>query len=589
MKCIRSLLVSIFALVAFSHTVHAAVLSVVPSQTAVGVGDTLTVTVVLDSVPENVNAVQATLEFPSNVFSYISEDRSKSVFNFWVQEPVVEDNKISFIGGTPAGVTGSGLKVLTFTMKAKGSGAALLTLNDALVTANDGEGTNVLKEIKSASVTVGLTVGKTSLGTTTASGGSTSATSEITPAVVAAPKLIARTAEVAQRKPSAPKLELPLYPEEDRWYNNTGDLTVFWDVPADVSAVAVVFDNVASTVPSRYEPELYDGKKVGTTKEGVSYVHVRYKNSEGQGPVTHRKIQIDTTSPLPFTIKSSDGPVSENPSPTLNFEAQDELSGIDHYEIQIDTQDVFISEEPVYELPPQRPGKKVVVVTAIDKAGNQKQWFYNLEILPIAAPTISGFEGKPYVGEGNFIVRGTALANALINAQLKDQDAVVAGEVSAVADGSGNWELVFNEALKYGEYTVEVVAQDERGASSLPVVSDPVKVRVRPIVVIGGIGLTPNVFFSLLILLILALVFFAGLSYWFWKQQVGRRVVIAQRDVTGAFDAISKDVDEMLAVWSHGKVTKGGLTSLQTRLQKTSENIAKLKKYITQNVGGISR
>jgi len=240
-------------------------------------------------------------------------------------------------------------------------------------------------------------------------------------------------------------------------------------------------------------------------------------------------------------------------------------------------------------LPHQFPGKKVVVVTAVDKAGNRTEWFYNLEILPIQAPTVSPIENLPYVGEGNFLVRGTSEKSFFISGKVKSLDGEVQSEANVVADEVGNWEIVFDDPLKKGMYIVEIVAQDERGGSSLPITSAEFKVGVRPLLVIAGFGLTPNVFFAILITLLLALFGLAYFSYTLWRQQLDRRAILAQRDVSGLAEMILKDIDQMLASWSDKKVTKSELTNIEATLRKMSKNIAQLQKYIISNIAGISK
>lgn len=585
---IAKLFLALLLIGCFSTEAHAAVLSVVPSKTSVDIGEEVVVSVLLDAL-ENVNAVQATLGFPATLVSYIADDRAKSVFNFWVEEPTVSGSQIGFTGGTPYGVTGTTLQVVNLKFKAKAAGSADFIFESGAVTANDGQGTDVLKEFKTGKVTIGSGGGKVPTPSSPGTGVSPSAATSELPLVPEVPRVVSRPVQATGKKPVAPILRVPLFPEEDRWYHDVGELTAFWDVPKDVTKVAVLLDKSPSTTPAVYEKELYDGKNMGEVGEGISYLHVRFQNSVGAGPVAHRKIRVDATSPLPFTIKSEDGAITQNPSPKLFFEASDELSGIDHYEVKIDSGDVLIVDEPELELPPQKPGKRVVVVTAVDKAGNTKEWFYTVEILPIQAPTVSPFDIEPYIGEGNFLVRGTALPNAILQAVIKSESGEVHGSGTVVTEVDGNWELVFNEPLKYGTYFVEVFAQDERGASSLPVVSENFTVRVRPLLVLGGIGITPNVFFAVAFLLIFSVIFLAWLSYYFWKRQVDRRVVIAQRDVTGAFENLATEVDTLLSLWGDGKLTKSELTTLHAKLKKIAESIARLKKYITQNVGGISR
>ena len=137
--------------------VQAATLKFVPESKNFGVGEVFTVDVKVDTADASINAAQATVQFPKGVLQLLSVDRQASAFGFWVEDPVIsnEAGTLQFIGGSAKGISGKSLQILKMKFKASGTGVAEITASDAAVTSNDGNGTNVLETIESASVVVG--------------------------------------------------------------------------------------------------------------------------------------------------------------------------------------------------------------------------------------------------------------------------------------------------------------------------------------------------------------------------------------------------------------------------------------------------
>ena len=77
---------------------QAATLYFSPSSGNYDVGKTITVSVYVSSPDEAVNAVSASLSVPSDLYSIVSASSVGSVINFWVSQPTVSGNTVSFEG-----------------------------------------------------------------------------------------------------------------------------------------------------------------------------------------------------------------------------------------------------------------------------------------------------------------------------------------------------------------------------------------------------------------------------------------------------------------------------------------------------------
>lgn len=586
MKFIKNLLVAAavyFGLQAVSAS--AASLSLIPKGQSFGVGQEFTVDLVMDTENVKVNAAQAVIRFPQQILQFVSADRSQSVFGFWVEDPMEANGAISFLGGTSESISGKSLLIFTMRFKTVGSGSAAINITDGIVTADDGKGTNVLSKVQGTNITVLPTVVFTP--------------PPSAPSVQEQPKRVVRPPEPARTLPTLPKLKVNLYPDPDpaKWYNQTGETIVLWEVPADITQVAAVIDRSPYTVPTAFDKELFNGKNFGVLKEGIWYVHVRFRNNIGSGPTAHYRIAVDMTPPADFRIESIEGLrvegltenlITDNPQPLLRFATTDALSGISHYLIQVDGLESLQVEKGELRLPLQPPGKRIVSIKAVDAAGNFREKILNLEILPIDSPRITFVNSNVYVAEGDLLVRGTANQEHIVKLTIRKDTSEIVAEDVATVDTNGNWAVVINQPLKKGKYFVEAVAQDSRGALSLPVKSEIFKVRKRPLFTVAGIGITETWFFIGLIIILLG--GFAGgwFAYHLWRSQIKRRVIIAQRDVVSAFGMIKNDVDKMLAKYADKRLDELEASEIEFILKKVSENLEKMEKYVIENIKEIS-
>ena len=124
-----------------------------PQTEKVYVGETLSATLVLDTPDKPVNVIEARIVFPTDKMEVIGLSKVDSIISLWVDEPAYSNatGTITFSGGLPTpGFKGSTGKLLTVTFKVKGAGEALLNIENAAVLANDGLGTDVLVETRSA-------------------------------------------------------------------------------------------------------------------------------------------------------------------------------------------------------------------------------------------------------------------------------------------------------------------------------------------------------------------------------------------------------------------------------------------------------
>jgi hypothetical protein len=365
----------------------------VTDKTQFVIGDEFSVDVKIDSENVGINAAQATVNFPVGVLQATTTSKASSVFTFWLQDPTIDNTagKVSFIGGSMSGLDGKTLQALRITFKVVGSGPADISFADGAITASDGNGSNVLSAMKGLSVT---SITKQS------------AALIIPPPVIPPVKVIKRVPVPTGKPPIKPVLSIPLYPVADGWYNDLSDFIVQWQLPADVIGVATSIDQrpTLATSTKSVSEGLFDNKTFPKISDGVWYVHVRFKNDLGWGPFSDYKIGIDTDPPLAFAVVVEEGLSTYVTAPTLEFQTNDQPSGIASYHILDDKKEIASVTALKYTLPSQTFGKHSITVVAEDKAGNKTSTSVDVTILEQAFVSIGIFSFTQFQFFGSIIL-----------------------------------------------------------------------------------------------------------------------------------------------------------------------------------------
>ncbi|KKU34809.1 MAG: hypothetical protein UX56_C0016G0010 [Candidatus Azambacteria bacterium GW2011_GWD2_46_48] len=563
---------------AYSPAASAATLFISPPSAEVGTGDKLTLDIKIDSEGVGLNAAQAVIRFPNDILEATGLDKTGSAFSFWLEEPNFSnaDGVISFIGGIPYGVTGGSIQVLKVTFTAKGTGSGSLTVSDAAVTASDGSGTNILSKTVSASFMV---VPKKVVPPTPVP-----APVEVVPP----PVEIVRKPVPTGKLPVKPALNIQLYPDETRWYNLTSVFNVAWELPLDVTGITTALNNQPNYVPPKKSEGLFENKAFPSLADGVQYLHVHFQNNVGWGPAAHYRLAVDTQPPLPFDISAIEGESSDSPTPTLQFGTNDALSGLKEYQIRIgDGELIKVSAADytgIYALPILTPGKRQVIVKAVDNAENGIEDSITIETLPIASPIITFVTQELFSEETRGLnVKGTSLPDIKILFQLYTGEALIA-EGATSGDEMGNWEFTFDQPLRNGDYKVTAQSRDARGALSLVVDSPSIKVKSKPIIQIGPLQLGRGGAIGLLLFVLLA--GFGG-GVWFYKKRqkkLALRVSFAEAEITKIFQLLKADAERLLK--ARETPTAGNDVYAIQRLQ---ENIQKMENYIKKGVEKIKK
>lgn len=339
--------------------VAAAELSLSPSAGSFVAGKEFTVkiTVVPDS-GESVNAADGKVSFDTEMLSVSSFSKDGSTFSLWTSEPSFSNTAgtINFSGGTPTAFSTQGT-VITVKFKAKKAGKAKVSFASGSILAADGKGTDVYKKGNDANFTIiEEAIAPPPPDPEPDAGGDAGDASATDTGLT----------------PPAPAITSTTHAKPENWYaTSTGQFA--WTVPSDVIAIRTLLSDKDDAKLTSGPKSVTASTTLTKLKDGISYFYVQFKNESGWGEVAKRAVRVDTVPPKEFDVALLEGTPAK-----LSFKTEDELSGLDRYEIVIGgktlatvkAKDIGDGSTP---LPPQDGGDQEVNIKAYDLAGNVRE------------------------------------------------------------------------------------------------------------------------------------------------------------------------------------------------------------------------
>lgn len=443
----------------------------------------------------SVNASQGTISFDSSILKVVSVSTGGSVFSLWTQNPAASGASINFGGGIPhPGYTGTAGRVFTVTFQSLKAGTAQVRFISGSVLANDGKGTNILSSMGSASYTI-------------------SPKSEAP--VAPKPKEVPKKPEKPKEETFylKPEIKSETHPDEDRWYNVERAL-FNWDMPEVVQGVSVAFNQKEMADPGPLADGIFDSKEYDIESDGHWYFHAKFKDSKNRwGSVTHFRVNFDSAPPKEFDIEvKQDDPTDW---PVLLFETEDELSGVDRYEVTIDnfqTEPIIVkAEDKSYKVAGLGTGMHTAIVKAIDRAGNEVFTSVEFEIKTIDPPVIEDYPAE-ISPKDKFFVSGTAAKNTIITLFIKKDGEDKEISYQTNADKDGNWFIVTEGEHAKGLYTFWASSENDKGLKSDPsaklifLVTPPVFAKIGSFIIDYFTVIVSLIFMTVLIIFLLLLI-----------------------------------------------------------------------------------
>lgn len=310
----------------------------------------------VDTGGESINAVKVVVNFdPKKVnIEQIVTNQSFCQQNLFIERTIDNTNgQVRVTCGLPRpGFSEASGLIAELIVKPLGEGEFQLKFNkETQVLANDGLGTNVLRAVTNGSYQI--TTADTPIVKATA--GQTQPTA---------------TGESPETLPSLPKLVIfsPSHPNSELWYKANRVQLIWTNV--DDADYRIALDQNPLAEPD--ESRIVSSNSLTQTVEtdGTYYFHVAARRNGVTGPVSHFKLQIDTTPPPAPQVKASQTTIQAGEVVRLELAGADPTSGTQNsFYMRIDNQTFLPAPSQLY-LPFSDPGKHTVTVRVFDNAGN---------------------------------------------------------------------------------------------------------------------------------------------------------------------------------------------------------------------------
>ncbi len=441
----KKILIIIFSIAAFLSISNASAADFLTGSNKVEVseGETFDISVYVNSQGAAINSAEGSLTFPSDLVSVVSVNNAGSIFPIWVEQPSYSNTSgsVSFNGGVPnPGYAGSRGYVAKVTFKAKKAGKASIAFGASSIYSNDGSGTDVLNKKSGVSVLIKAT--------------------ETIPVVKEEPVkdgVIDLDRKPIIEKPIPVKRDeideninnrdtalppMPVISSKDltdgkEWFT-TKNIMLDWDVPGGVTAVQFSFGGKEDAIPTSIYSPAINFAKILNIANGVSYFHIRFKNSAGWGEILHKKIMVDSFLPGDITGTSV---LNDKKLISLSVYSEDLHSGIDRYEAYVDGKKVAeikggFDKNATIDLPLLKTGQNKVTIIAYDVAGNKNTKIIDINSPEAESPQIKISKIETKIDEGNNLSVYT-YPNTEIVLYIKDETGKVTSSAAVTGlDGS---------------------------------------------------------------------------------------------------------------------------------------------------------
>lgn len=541
-----------------------------PSSKSTTVGSTISISVMVNSGGgAGINAGECSVSFPPDLLKVSSVSQTGSIFELWTTKPSFSNTNgsVTFGGGLTEAFKGSAGKIVSISFKALKTGNAKLNFGGSVVTAADGQGTNIFASGGSSAITIiepeapkveppkpVVPIVIAPVATTTPATNSTAADDSAS----TQPKGVL---------PPAPEVTSPSHADKDIWYP-INKVQLDWRLLSSITALGYNFDTAASTTPPDQVGAIIQTKTYDKVADGRHYFHIRLQNKAGWGPVASRQVLVDTVPPVKPILKVDNNGDSTNPNQIFRIETSDVTSGIAKIKFWLNGAEKVIEPkneviEP-YLLDKLLPGNYGITLMAYDRAGNSASSSINFSVDPLKSPIITDIP-KEIKTLDNLSIRGSSFyPNSTVTVYIGIPNGDPA-QAEVKTDDNGNWTYYHPTRLNKNNYEVWAKVTDGRGAQSLNSIKVGLAVTAPEIIAVWGLYM---------ILFLLAVIAFLALYIYQLKKSYNTERLHAIEETQGAqkkineiFLALHEEVNELIEYADK----KAGLSESERRVKEKLE------------------
>jgi hypothetical protein len=571
-KTIARILITIVIALAIPFYAQANTMFVYPSSGEYSVGTTFSARVRISSQAQSVNAVSGTLTFPRDKLSVVSVSKEDSILNLWVQEPSFSNTQgtVNFEGVIlGSGFIGTDAKIVTVNFKVLSDGPAELAFSNGSILANDGSGTNIIKDVSGAKFNLII-----------------SGIKQPEPAPVAP-------------NPKTPEIFSSTHPDQKKWYK-AKDAEFSWSLPQGATEVALLMSKLAKATPIvSYKPPI-TSKTIENIDDGTWYLHALFKKSDGSSVTSTFKVSIDSTPPSSFVIREIE-PNSPYERTSFDFSATDETSAIARYDVSIDGQESkeWMDHGSYYEAPDLKPGKHTITADVYDLADNSMSASTAFNVEGFASPTVDEYTREAQHGDP-VVVRGTTIPRATVYLYANNTGTQSNPVSEAKADDKGNFTIIWQGDRRDGgerrsrsmlgmsnNYVFTLDALSEGGVYSNPTSGIPITIK-RPLYEIFGTQ-TFNILVIVvpiisLITILLISIFVLVHRYKKFRKEIKKEVKDVEKVLSKSFNIMREDLRDYVRLLESAKSRRRLTKEEGVMIERMRHNLDDAERVIKKEI-----
>ena len=381
-------------------------------------------------------------------------------------------------------------------------------------------------------------------------------------------------------------------PDSDKWYNDPNP-KFSWNVPDDVTDIRLSYSKLSNSLPTViYTPPISE-KDLTDLKDGTFYFHLQLKNANGWGTVSNFKFNIDTQNPSSFDVKEITRTDQTLPQAKFSISAKDDLSGIDHYEFQVDQSPAVTWNDDgshTYQTPILGPGQHTLNAKVYDKAGNSITTSDLFGVDPLQTPTVTNYTKDLTVSE-NLSIKGSTVPSGQVTIYLQKNNESPKSFV-VQADQNGAFIFAPDSLLTSGTYTAWVEALDVRGAKSL--ITDKMTIVVKNPLLSQLSAWSTNILsavvpvVALICLLVLIILYFWH-KFLVLKKRIQKETRGIEKSVHKAFDVLKDDMIDQMNMLKKAKSQRELTTEEEKIMKRLRKNMSIAEDYIQKEIETIEK
>lgn len=389
----------------------------------------------------------------------------------------------------------------------------------------------------------------------------------------------------------ASDIRLTTEPEPLNEWIATTSVRVAWELPEGVTDMRTLVSSDPNASPTRTYSTPVRSVQLPDLEEGKQYFLIQFAVNGVWGSIIRHPLWIDVTPPSFTELRELPRQDRGESHTTLSIRAEDELSGVDRYELEFNGDDIVVwdgGDDGSYSPQGLGPGEYLLTVHAFDRAGNNSSADMTFLVRSIDPPVLTDIPDHVLVGDP-IIVRGTTYPNANVTVFSTHNDGGTREYVVA-SDAAGAFVATVQDHARAGKYTVWFRVRDQQGMESPLSIRRSVDVKQPYIMLFNSVAITYKAAIVPLVAAVLLLVLVLWLGYTYihgYRRRVRRETNEAYEVVRDEFEDLREDLIRQIGILEKANQSRE-LTKEEMRIfHNLSKKLDNVERRIANEVSDI--